>query len=66
MEKFKPTIGSKNGKTVISIRIDNDVLNRIDELADKTFNSRNEIISQCLEYSINNIEIKENKEKITN
>ena len=52
MKEFKPV---KQEKTVISIRIDTDMLKNIDDLANKTEISRNEIIIQCIEYALNNI-----------
>lgn len=59
MSKFKPT---KNEKVVISIRIEQEKLNIIDEIAKRTDISRNEVINQCLEYAINNSDFKdENK-----
>ncbi len=56
MSKFEPT---KNEKVVISIRIDKDKLTIIDEIAKRTDISRNEVINQCLEYSINNSDFKD-------
>lgn len=56
MSKFEPT---KNEKLVISIRIDKDKLNIIDEIAKRTDISRNEVINQCLEYAINNSDFKD-------
>ena len=59
MSKFKPT---KKEKVVISIRIEQEKLNIIDEIAKRTDISRNEVINQCLEYAINNSDFKdENK-----
>lgn len=56
MSKFEPT---KNEKIVISIRIDKDKLNVIDEIAKRTDISRNEAINQCLEYAIKNSDFKD-------
>ncbi len=56
MSKFEPT---KNEKLVISIRIDKEKLNIIDEIAKRTDISRNEVINQCLEYAINNSDFKD-------
>ena len=56
MSKFEPT---KNEKTVISIRIDKDQLNIIDEISKRIDISRNEVINQCLEYAINNSDSKD-------
>ena len=51
MDGFKPI---KNEKTVISIRIDRDMLNMVDNLANMTDISRNEMIIQCIEYALKN------------
>ncbi|MCL2187968.1 MAG: ribbon-helix-helix domain-containing protein [Defluviitaleaceae bacterium] len=51
MDGFKPI---KNEKTVISIRIDRDMLTVIDELANDTDISRNEMIIQCIDYALKN------------
>ncbi len=52
MEEFKPT---KTEKTVISIRLDVNMLKKIDEISAKTDISRNEFIIQCIDYAIKNI-----------
>jgi len=44
----------KNEKTIISIRLDNDMLNVIDKLARETDISRNQVIIQCIEYALKN------------
>jgi len=49
MDGFKPI---KNEKTVISIRIDREMLNTIDCLANETDISRNEMIIQCIDYAL--------------
>ena len=61
MTKFKPT---KNEKVVISIRIDQDKLNVIDEMSKRIDISRNEIINQCLEYAIKNSDFQDIDEYI--
>ncbi len=53
MKEFKPI---KQEKSVISIRIDSDLLNTIDANATKTDISRNEFIVQCIEYALNNLD----------
>lgn len=58
MKKFIP---SKNEKIVISIRIESDKINTIDKIANKIDISRNELINQCLDYAINNLEFDENE-----
>lgn len=57
---------AKSEKVVISIRIENYKLEEIDKIASKIDISRNELINQCLDYAINNLEfknIKKEKEK---
>ena len=56
MTEFKPT---KTEKTVISIRLDIDILNEIDIISNKADISRNEFILQCIDYALKNI----NKDK---
>lgn len=58
MKKFQP---SKSEKVVISIRIEDSKLEEIDKIASKIDISRNELIVQCLEFAINNLEFKETK-----
>lgn len=53
MKKFKPV---KQEKTIISIRIDVDLLNSIDKISGDTDISRNEFIVQCIEYAIDNLD----------
>ena len=55
MNKFKP-IKNNNEKIVISIRIDSNTLNKIDKEASKIDISRNELITQCIEFALDNIE----------
>jgi len=55
LKDFKPT---KTEKTVISIRLDVDVLNKVDALANETDISRNTFILQCIDYAIKNIDRK--------
>ncbi len=51
MEKFKPI---KPEKTIISIRLDNEVLKDIDNISQKTDISRNELIVQCINFALKN------------
>ena len=55
MENFKP---KKPEKDVISIRIDHDTLIHIDEIANGNNMSRNELINQCIEFALSNLESK--------
>lgn len=60
MEKFVP---SKNEKIVISIRLNSSKINQIDEIANKIDLSRNELINQCLDYALNNLEFNTEKKQ---
>ena len=51
MEEFKPV---KTEKTIISIRLNVDLLDKIDTIATATDISRNELIVQGIEYSLKN------------
>ena len=55
MNTFQPI---KNEKIVISIRIDRDMLNIVDALANETDISRNEMIVQCIDYALKNSKTK--------
>lgn len=59
MNKFHPL---KNEKIVISIRIDSNKLDEIDQIAAKIDISRNDLINQCIDYSLNNLEFKDNQD----
>lgn len=43
-------------KQQISIRIDQDILNKIDELSEKNEISRSELINQCINYALNSMD----------
>jgi len=61
MEEKKLIIAQKRFRgdsTVLSIRIPNDLLEKLDEIASKTGRTRNEIVQTCLEYAVTNLEIK--------
>ena len=53
MAKFQP---AKSEKIVISIRLEENKLQKIDKIANKTKISRNELINQCLDYALENLE----------
>jgi len=55
MDGFKPI---KNEKAVISIRIDRDMLEIVDGIANETDISRNEMIIQCIDYALKNSKTK--------
>lgn len=54
MKEFKPI---KQEKTVISIRINTDLLNNIDKFSVDSDISRNEFIVQCIEYALQNMKV---------
>lgn len=64
MKKFEPSKKPLNNeKIVISIRMKESQLKKIDELAGKTDISRNEFINQCIEYALSNLESNDIAEK---
>ncbi len=66
MNKFKPGKKAQNNeKVVVSIRIDNETLNKIDNLANKVDISRNELINQCIKFSFDHLEFDENKKDMS-
>lgn len=52
MTNFKPI---KLEKTIISVRLDSEVIKTIDELSADIDISRNEFIVQCIDYALKNI-----------
>ena len=63
MKTFKPT---KSEKIVITIRIEDYRVEQLDKIANKINISRNELISQCLDFAIKPIDFKENKKEKEN
>ena len=48
------------GKTaVVSVRLSEDMLKRLDAITDRAGHSRNELIQMCVEFGLDNLEIKE-------
>lgn len=45
----------------LSVRIPNDLIRFFDELAEKTGKTRNDIIIECLEFSVDNLNVEEGK-----
>lgn len=67
MNTFQPSKKpTNNEKIVVSVRMDISRINEIDEIASKIDISRNELINQCVEYALNNLEFKDNKGKKEN
>ena len=53
MEKFEP---KKTEKEVISMRIAVDKLSELDKKAQKIGISRNELINQCIDFALSNMQ----------
>lgn len=47
---------NKHEKIVISVRIDKDLIDKIDKVAAEANRSRNEVICQSIEFALNNTE----------
>lgn len=63
MENKKLVIPSKKYRgdsMVVSTRLPNELVNRLDKIAEQTGRTRNEIVQMCLEFAVENLEIKEN------
>ena len=43
--------------SVLSVRLPNELIKKIDEIAEQTGRTRNELIQTCLEYSVDNLTI---------
>ena len=64
MSEKKLVISSKKFRgdsSVVSVRLPNDMIEKLDAIAEQTGRTRNEIIQKCLAYSIENIEVADNK-----
>lgn len=64
MPNKKLVISSKRFRgdsSVVSVRLPNDMIEKLDAIAEQTGRTRNEIIQKCLAYSIENIEVTDNK-----
>ena len=62
MSKEKLIISSKKFRgetTVVSIRLPEDLVKSLDEIANETGRTRNEVIQKCLAFAVDNLEIKE-------
>lgn len=58
MNTFQPGKKSiNNQKIVVSVRMDISRINAIDEIASKIDISRNELINQCIEYALDNLNL---------
>lgn len=64
MQDKKLIISSKKFRgdsSVVSVRLPNDMIEQLDTIADRTGRTRNEIIQKCLAFSIENLEVSDNK-----
>ena len=52
---------AKREKQVISIRIEQLILKKVDEIANTIDISRNEVINQCIKYAIENSDFSDRK-----
>ena len=62
MSNEKLVISSKKYRgdsTVISIRLPDELVKKLDAIAEDTGRTRNEVILKCLGFSVDNLEIKE-------
>ena len=51
----------RGDSSVVSVRLPNDMIEKLDAIAEQTGRTRNEIIQKCLAYSIENIEVTDNR-----
>ena len=64
MADKKLVISSKKFRgdsSVVSVRLPDNMIEKLDAIAEQTGRTRNEIIQKCLAYSIENIEVAEQK-----
>lgn len=60
MPKEKLVISSKKYRgdsAVLSIRLPDELIKAIDEIAEKTGRTRNDVIQKCLAFAVDNMEI---------
>ena len=61
MEHKKLVIPSKKYRgdsMVVSTRLPNELVSNLDKIAEQTGRTRNEIMQMCLEFAVENLEIK--------
>ncbi len=56
----KSSVKGEDGYKVFSVRVKEEIIEKLDELSSATNRSRNELINMMLEFGVNNCEIKEN------
>ena len=60
MPNKKLVISSKKFRgdsAVVSVRLPNELIFKLDEIAERTGRTRNEIMQTCIEFSVENLEI---------
>ena len=60
MPEKKLVISSKKFRgdsAVVSVRLPNELIFKLDEIAERTGRTRNEIMQTCIEFSVENLEI---------
>lgn len=57
-----PSKKYKGESVVVTTRVPIELARKIDEVSQKTDRTRNEIVIMCLEYALNNIVIKDERE----
>ena len=61
MEPKKFVISTKKyqgNSSVVSVRLPEELIKILDEIAMKTGRTRNDVVQKCIEFSIENLEIK--------
>ena len=58
-----PTKKYHGDTTVVSSRLPNDMVVRLDEIATITGRTRNEIVQMCLEYAMDNVQVEHGEMK---
>ena len=53
----------RGDSSVVSVRLPNDMIEKLDAIAEQTGRTRNEIIQKCLAFSIENIEVEDKQDK---
>ncbi|MBR3863450.1 MAG: ribbon-helix-helix protein, CopG family [Clostridia bacterium] len=48
----------RGDSAVLSVRLPSELIKQLDDIAEKTGRTRNEIVQKCLEFSVENLEIK--------
>ena len=48
----------RGDSAVLSVRLPSELIKHLDDVAEQTGRTRNEIVQKCLEFSVENLEIK--------